>query len=74
MHRNGAEAGTTSLLLDAIKALTFPEGVAYAYIAGEVDMSQAVRAHLQDERGFEPHHIKADGYWRLGVADAHEDH
>jgi NADPH-dependent ferric siderophore reductase len=74
VHRNGAAAGTTSQVLDAIKALTFPEGVAYAYIAGEVSMSQSVRAHLQDERGFEPHYIKAAGYWRLGVADAHEDH
>ena len=74
VHRNGAAAGTTSLVLDAIKALPFPTGVAYAYIAGEVGMSQSVRAHLQDERGFEPHHIKAAGYWRLGVADAHEDH
>lgn len=74
VHRNSAAAGTTSLVLDTIKALSFPEGVAYAYIAGEVGMSQAVRAHLQDERGFDPHYIKAAGYWRLGVADAHEDH
>jgi NADPH-dependent ferric siderophore reductase len=74
VHRNGAEAGTTSLVLDAIKALPFPIGVAYAYIAGEVTMAQSVRTHLQDERGFDPQYIKAAGYWRLGVADAHEDH
>ncbi|KRA44795.1 siderophore-interacting protein [Devosia sp. Root635] len=74
VHRNGAAAGRTSLVLDAIKGLSFPEGAAYAYIAGEVGMSQAVRAHLQDERGFDPQYIKAAGYWRLGVADAHEDH
>ncbi|QDZ11818.1 siderophore-interacting protein [Devosia ginsengisoli] len=74
VHRNGAAAGTTRLVLDAVKALTFPDGVAYAYIAGEVGMSQAVRAHLQDERGFDPQYIKAAGYWRLGMADAHEDH
>ena len=74
VHRNGAPAGTTTLVRDAIAAATFPEGEAYAYIAGEVSMSQAVRAHLTEERGFRQDYIKAAGYWRLGVADAHEDH
>lgn len=74
VHRSGAAAGTTSLILDTVAGLTFPEGVAYAYIAGEVAMSQAVRAHLTEARGFDAQYIKAAGYWRLGVADAHEDH
>ncbi len=74
VHRGEREAGTTSLILDTVKALRFPEGAAYAYIAGEVTMAQAVRAHLAEERGFPPAYIKAAGYWRLGVADAHEDH
>lgn len=74
VHRNGAAAGTTTLVQEAIAAATFPEGEAYAYIAGEVTMAQAVRAHLTEVRGFRPDYIKAAGYWRLGVADAHEDH
>lgn len=74
LHRNGAPAGTTTLIADAIAAATFPQGEAYAYIAGEVTMSQAVRAHLTEVRGFRPDYIKAAGYWRLGVADAHEYH
>lgn len=74
VHRNGAPAGTTSLVLDAITAASFPEGVAYGYIAGEVSMAKAVRAHLAEKRGFASDHVKAAGYWRLGVADAHEDH
>lgn len=74
LHRNGAPAGTTSLILDAIRGLTFPAGEAYAYIAGESTMSKAVRAHLTDERGFNPEYIKAAGYWLLGVADAQEPH
>ena len=74
LHRNGAPAGTTSLVLDAARAATFPEGVAYAYIAGEVGMAKSVRAHLTESRGFNPEYVKAAGYWRLGVADAHEDH
>lgn len=74
LHRNGKPAGTTSLIADAIKAATLPEGVAYAYIAGESSMSKAVRAHLTDTRGFNPEYVKAAGYWLLGTADAHEPH
>ena len=74
VHRNGAPAGSTTLVLDAISSLTFPAGTAYAYIAGEVSMSQSVRAHLEEQHGFNSQYIKAAGYWRLGVADAKEVH
>lgn len=74
VHRNGAPAGTTSLILDAVARAEFPAGVAYAYIAGEVSMAKSVRAHLTDQRGFNVEYVKAAGYWRLGVADAKEDH
>lgn len=74
INRNGAPAGTTTLLLEAIKAMQLPEGVAYAYIAGESRMSKAVREHLTSERGFDPEYVKAAGYWLLGVADAQEPH
>lgn len=74
VYRNGAPAGSTSLILDRIKATSFPDGVAYAYVAGEASMSKAVRAHLTDDRGFDPEYVKAAGYWLLGTADAQEDH
>jgi NADPH-dependent ferric siderophore reductase len=73
LHRNGAPAGTTTLIQDAVAAATFPLGEAYAYIAGEVNMSRAVRTHLET-RGFNPEYIKAAGYWNRGTPDAHEDH
>lgn len=74
VHRKGAPAGTTSLVPDAIAAADLPKGDAYAYIAGEVTMARAVKAHLVEERGFNPEWVKAAGYWHLGVADAHEEH
>ncbi|UJW84091.1 siderophore-interacting protein [Devosia sp. SL43] len=74
VHRYGAAAGTTSLILDAIKATRFPDGTAYAYLAGESTMSKAVREHLTSQRGFNPEYVKAAGYWLLGVADAQEPH
>jgi NADPH-dependent ferric siderophore reductase len=74
VHRKGAAAGTTSLVLEAIKAADLPDGVGYGYIAGEVTMAKAIRAHLTEARGFANEYVKAAGYWRLGVADAQEDH
>ena len=74
VHRNGAPAGSTTLVADAVAAADLPQGDAYAYIAGEVNMSRAVKAHLIETRGFNPEWVKAAGYWRLGVADAHEEH
>lgn len=73
VHRNGRPAGTTSLILDTIASASFPPGDGYAYIAGESGMSKAVRAHLE-QRGFNPEHVRAAGYWLLGEADAHEAH
>lgn len=74
LHRNGQPAGTTTLVLDAIKQAAFPPGTAYAYIAGESSMSKSVRAHLTEARRFNPEYVKAAGYWLLGVADAEEPH
>lgn len=72
--RNGVAAGRTSLILDRIKTMRFPQGTAYAFVAGEASMAKAVRAHLTEARGFDPDHVKAAGYWVLGKADAHEPH
>jgi NADPH-dependent ferric siderophore reductase len=69
VYRNGRPAGTTSLMLDRIKLTRFPQGTAFAYVAGEASMSKAVRAHLSDERGFDPEYIRAAGYWTLGAAE-----
>ncbi|KKB11038.1 FAD-binding protein [Devosia geojensis] len=74
VHRNGAEAGTTRLIEAAVGRMDLPHGDAYAFIAGEADMSRALKKHLVETRGFNPEWVKAAGYWRLGVADAREPH
>jgi len=73
VHRNGAEAGTTTLIEDGLGRQSLPPGDAYAFVAGEADMSRSVRDHLV-ARGLNPLWIKAAGYWKRGVADAHEPH
>lgn len=74
LYRDGRPAGTTSLILDAIKSISFPAGDGYAYIAGESSMSKSVKAHLIETRGFNPDYVRAAGYWLSGVADAEEPH
>lgn len=74
VHRNGAAPGSTTLLLDTVKSLTLPKGDAYAYVAGESEMSKALKTHLIDERNFNTEWLKTAGYWLRGTSDAHEPH
>jgi NADPH-dependent ferric siderophore reductase len=73
VHRNGAPAGTTTLVRDHLATMDLPTGDAYAYIAGEAMLSRSIREVLET-RGFNPQWIKAAGYWQLGTADAQLPH
>ena len=68
LHRHEVPAGHGSLILDAIRQAALPQGTAYAHILGESQMSKAVRAHLTEERGFNPEYVKSAGYWKLDEA------
>ena len=70
----GATLGATTLLLDTVKSLTLPKGDAYAYVAGESEMSKALKTHLIEERRFNPEWIKSSGYWLRSASDAIEPH
>lgn len=61
-------------LLDTIRAATFPAGTGYVFIAGEHELSAAVRAHFVTERGHDPDLLKAAGYWRRGESDFDDGH
>lgn len=67
VHRNGLEAGAQNLILPAIEALGFPPGEGYAFVAGEAQMSRALRQHLV-VRGFRDEYVRAPGYWSRGQA------
>jgi NADPH-dependent ferric siderophore reductase len=71
-HRAGARPGTTSVLLDALQQLVWPEGDGYAWVACETGMARQLRTHLVTQRGMHPKRLKAAGYWRVGSAGAHE--
>jgi NADPH-dependent ferric siderophore reductase len=65
LHRNGAEDG----LLEAVRALAFPEGPVHAFVHGEASAVRAVRKHLVVERGVPREALSASGYWKRGRTD-----
>jgi len=73
LHRNGAPAGTTSMLADAVSAAAGPDsgsgGTVFAWAAGEFEMFRAVRRHLREDRGLGKAEHLAVAYWRRGIAD-----
>lgn len=75
LHRNGAEPGSTDLLLEAFRSLELPEGDGFVYAAGEAGTLKPIRRLLK-ERGFVRNETcEVDGYWRRGTSnlDHHEE-
>jgi NADPH-dependent ferric siderophore reductase len=72
LHRDGAPAGTTDLLEDAIRDLALPIGDGYVWVGCEAATARRLRTHLRDERGLPKAYTKITGYWRLGSADHHD--
>lgn len=74
LHRDGAAAGTTSLLGDAARALPPLEGKPYVWGGGETKAMTAVRRHVRDERGLDRDSVALIAYWRhRATADADID-
>ena len=66
LHREGAPAGSTTLVADAVKALDWPAGRAHVFVHGEAGLLKALRAFLLRERGVERELLSLSGYWRRG--------
>jgi len=73
-HRNGAEAGSTSVLADTLKTLRLPLGDYYAWVACESLTAKALRAQLIAAHGANPKWMRAAGYWRRGAVAVHDTH
>ena len=72
LHRNGAEAGTTTLLIDAVKdaASLVTEGQrSFAWAGCEFDAFKAIRTFWRKECGLSRDDHMAVAYWRRGVAE-----
>lgn len=69
VHRNGAAAGTTTVLEEAIRAFDFPEGEGYQSYTGEANALRDIRRYLLKEKGLDKQWIDFSGHWKYGTAD-----
>ncbi len=70
LHRGALEAGRNSLLVDAVRSVTWPAGeTAFAWIAGESSSVRALRAYVRDDLKMDRRQFLAIGYWRLGLSE-----
>ncbi|WP_062228667.1 siderophore-interacting protein [Aureimonas frigidaquae] len=70
LHRNGAEAGTTTLLADALMAQT-RDGISpqrYVWAAGEFSAFRAMRRHMRQTLAHPKDRHMVATYWRRGLA------
>lgn len=72
LSRDGAEAGTTSLLLDAVRTCDWWDGRPFAWVAGEQATVRDIRRHLVEDRVVPKEDIEFIGYWRRGEVVALE--
>lgn len=74
LHRGDAEAGTTTLLADAVRGTEWWSGEVFAWVAGETLSIKPIRRFLKEDRGLDREHIEVTGYWRRGeVVTLQED-
>ncbi|HWM40229.1 MAG TPA: siderophore-interacting protein [Streptomyces sp.] len=67
--RDNTTQARTDFVLGSISAARFPEGTAYAWIAGEAGTVKTLRRHLVGERGFDRRAVKFTGYWRMNTTE-----
>ncbi|QJW35862.1 siderophore-interacting protein [Cellulosimicrobium protaetiae] len=73
LFRGDRAPGTTSLLADAVRGTTLPEGNGFVWVAGEATSIKPLRRYLRRDVGLGRDNHDVDGYWRRGVAD-HDHH
>lgn len=65
-HRDGADAGTTTLLADAVRAIPAPVGTPYVWGGGESRAMTDVRRHVRDTWSLPQSQVSLVAYWRHG--------
>lgn len=66
VHRNGAQPGTGTVLLDAVKAADLPEGEFFVWAGGEAGQLKLIRRHLIDTTGARKEWTSITGHWKRG--------
>lgn len=66
LHRGDEGAGTTDLLIDAVRALEWRGGRVQVFAHGERGAMKQLRPFLTDERGLDRTQLSLSAYWALG--------
>lgn len=66
LHRGDSQAGTTDLLVDAVRALDWREGRVQVFAHGERGAMKQLRPHLTEERGLDRTQLSLSAYWAHG--------
>lgn len=69
-HRDGAEAGTTTSLVDEVRSLPQPTGTPYVWGGAESRAMTAVRRHVRDQWGLVQDQVSLVAYWRHKAHEA----
>lgn len=69
LHRDGAHAGTTTLLQDAVGEVPWHEGHVQVFAHGERGAMKALRPYLMGERGLDRSQLSLSAYWAYGRAE-----
>ncbi len=67
LHRGTAEAGTTTLLDDAVRAWEWPAGRVQAFVHGESTLLKTVRPYVRER--VDKRDLSVSAYWRRGVTE-----
>ena len=66
LHRNGAPAGTSRVLADAVAAHIWPAGQVQVFAHGERESMKALRDVFFAQRGLDRSAVSLSGYWAHG--------
>lgn len=66
LHRGEAAAGTTDLLIDAVRATEWPDGTVQVFAHGERGAMKQLRPFLTDDRGVDRSQLSLSAYWAHG--------
>jgi NADPH-dependent ferric siderophore reductase len=69
VHRSRGAGEDPSLQLEAVSALSLPDGRGHAFVHGEATTVRLIRRHLVLERGLPVESLSATGYWKLRRTD-----
>lgn len=74
LYRGGAEAGTTTLLFDAVRAVEMPPAGApiHAFAGVEAEAFKAIRHHWREVLHLDKADIVVNTYWRRGAAEGEQ--